>query len=252
VPILERKRRLTQWDIKPPGYENVTAEQAKLSGMFPLPGAPRQQVMDPSRLQAFMNQPGGSVNNAALKPSNARQSKRLFVYNLPPAATEETIIEFFNLQLNGTNVIQGTDPCLSAAVAKGREYAMLEFRNVEDATVALALDGIEMEASDAMDTSNGEVNGGHNGLQIKRPSDYISPTADDSDQMEGVVSNVVKDSPNKLAITNVPAYLNEEQLLELISTFGTLKAFVLVKDATTEQSRVSVLQISFIITNQSL
>jgi hypothetical protein len=32
--VLERKRRLTQWDIKPPGYENVTAEQAKLSGMF--------------------------------------------------------------------------------------------------------------------------------------------------------------------------------------------------------------------------
>lgn len=32
VPVLERKRRLTQWDIKPPGYENVTAEQAKLSG----------------------------------------------------------------------------------------------------------------------------------------------------------------------------------------------------------------------------
>lgn len=34
VPITERRRRLTQWDIKPPGYENVTAEQAKLSGMF--------------------------------------------------------------------------------------------------------------------------------------------------------------------------------------------------------------------------
>jgi splicing factor U2AF subunit len=33
VPILERKRRMTQWDIKPPGYENVTAEQAKLSGI---------------------------------------------------------------------------------------------------------------------------------------------------------------------------------------------------------------------------
>ena len=32
IPVLERKRRLTQWDIKPPGYENVTAEQAKLSG----------------------------------------------------------------------------------------------------------------------------------------------------------------------------------------------------------------------------
>ena len=32
VTITEKKRRLTQWDIKPPGYENVTAEQAKLSG----------------------------------------------------------------------------------------------------------------------------------------------------------------------------------------------------------------------------
>ena len=32
TPVSERKRRLTQWDIKPPGYENVTAEQAKLSG----------------------------------------------------------------------------------------------------------------------------------------------------------------------------------------------------------------------------
>lgn len=32
VPILQRKRRLTMWDIKPQGYENVTAEQAKLSG----------------------------------------------------------------------------------------------------------------------------------------------------------------------------------------------------------------------------
>ena len=34
IPVSERKRRLTQWDIKPPGYENVTAEQAKLSGML--------------------------------------------------------------------------------------------------------------------------------------------------------------------------------------------------------------------------
>lgn len=33
--VLDRKRRLTQWDIKPVGYENVTAEQAKLSGRVP-------------------------------------------------------------------------------------------------------------------------------------------------------------------------------------------------------------------------
>src|SRR5690606_18999357 len=97
IPILERKRRLTQWDIKPPGYENVTAEQAKLSGMFPLPGAPRQQAMDPGKLQAFMNQPTSQVNRDALKPTHSRQSKRLLVYNVPPSLTDEALQSFFNL-----------------------------------------------------------------------------------------------------------------------------------------------------------
>jgi splicing factor U2AF subunit len=241
VSVLERKRRLTQWDIKPPGYENVTAEQAKLSGMFPLPGAPRQQVMDPTRLQAFMNQPGAAASAAALKPSNARQSKRLFVYNVPPSASDEALVAFFNLQLNGLNVVESTDPCLSGQISKGKDYAMLEFRHSEEATVALALDGITMDA-DAMDTSNGasKSNGGANGLKIRRPQDYIAPTVfEEPEYQEGVVSNVVKDSPNKICIAHIPLYLNDSQITELLGSFGVLKAFVLAHDPGTEESRVS-------------
>ena len=257
VPISERKRRLTQWDIKPPGYENVTAEQAKLSGkvcsiswketaltallgMFPLPGAPRQQPMDPSRLQAFMNQPSGSAGNAALKPSNARQSKRLFVHTIPPSATEESIVNFFNLQLNGLNVISSPDPCISAQISKDREFALLEFKNPTEATVALALDGIPMEDDDNMMTSNGTANGVSQGLSIRRPKDYIVPSAaEDEDYQEGVVSPVVPDTPNKISVTNLLPNLTDEQVTELLVAFGQLKAFVLVKDASTEESRVS-------------
>ena len=97
VSVLTRKRRLTQWDIKPPGYENVTAEQAKLSGMFPLPGAPRQQVMDPSKLQSLMNASGGGAEKSALKPSSSRQAKRLVVSNLPATASEDSIVNFERL-----------------------------------------------------------------------------------------------------------------------------------------------------------
>jgi splicing factor U2AF 65 kDa subunit len=241
VSVLDRKRRLTQWDIKPQGYENVTAEQAKLSGMFPLPGAPRQQqtqAPDPSKLQALMNEPGAVASTSALKPSNARQSKRLFVYNLPPSAGEEGLQEFFNLQLNGLNVIQGADPCLSAMVSREKGYAMLEFRNPEDATVALALDGITMEADDA---SNGHSNGKPTGLKIQRPQDYIAPTVpEDATVEDGVVSTDVPDSPNKISISRIPVHLSEEQMMELLDAFGKLKAFVLVKDTGTEQSRVSV------------
>lgn len=235
VPVLDRKRRMTQWDIKPPGYENVTAEQAKLSGMFPLPGAPRQQPMDPSKLQAFMSQPGGAVNSAALKPGNSRQSKRLILYNIPPASTEDVIMSFFNLQLNGLNVVESTDPCVLCQVSKDQSFALVEFRHASEATVALALDGISMEADDV---ANGNANGTGHGLKIQRPKDYIVPAiAEDVPYKPGVVSNIVIDTPNKISIANLPPYLTEEQVTELLTSFGELKALALVKDNGTDESR---------------
>ena len=233
VSVLERKRRLTQWDIKPPGYENVTAEQAKLSGMFPLPGAPRTQPMDPSKLQAFMSQPSGASTSAALKPSNARQAKRLVIHNLPPSATEESIVDFLNLQLNGLNVVEGSDPCISAQISKDRSFALVEFKTASDATVVLAMDGITMEAS-----VNGAVNGDTEGLKITRPKDYIVPApTEEAEHKPGVTSSVVPDSPNKISVSNIPTYLTDELVIELLVSFGELKAFVLVKDRSTEESR---------------
>lgn len=212
--------------------------------MFPLPGAPRQQPMDPSRLQAFMNQPSGSAGNAALKPSNARQSKRLFVHNLPSTATEESIVNFFNLQLNGLNVVEGTDPCISAQISKDRAFALCEFKNPAETTVALALDGIAMEDNDSMEYTNGNTSVQSQGLSVRRPKDYIVPSViEDAEGQEGVVSPVVPDTPNKISVTNLLLNLTEEQVTELLVAFGQLKAFVLVKDRSTEESRVSGLLI---------
>ena len=236
VSVLERKRRLTQWDIKPTGYDNVTAEQAKLSGMFPLPGAPRQQPMDPAKLQAFMNQPGNQASSSALKPSSARQSKRVMVHNLPADATDESMVDFFNLQLNGLNVTRGVDPCISAQCSKDKTYALVEFKTPEDATNAMAFDGIAM-ASNAMDT-NGDSNGAPKGLQIKRPKDYIVPNiTDETENESGLLSNTVPDTQNKISITNLPSFLGEEQIQELLMSFGELKNFILVKDQSSGESR---------------
>lgn len=235
VPVLERKRRLTQWDIKPPGYDNVTAEQAKLSGMFPLPGAPRQQPMDPSKLQAFMNQPDGQVTSAGLKASNSRQSKRLLVSKIPSGTTEDVLMSFFNLQLNGLNVIESTDPCVLCQFSNDRSFAVLEFRSAGDATVALAFDGTTMDADDA---SNGAANGESRGLEIRRPRDYVVPAVtEDVSYNPDVVSNIVPDTVNKLSISNIPSFLTEDQVIELLAAFGKPKAFVLVKDRGTEESR---------------
>ncbi|KAF2109345.1 hypothetical protein BDV96DRAFT_585411 [Lophiotrema nucula] len=232
--IQKRQRRLTQWDIKPQGYENITAEQAKLSGMFPLPGAPRAAPMDPTKLAAFMNPTSGSGAEAkALKPGQARQAKRLFIYNLPGSATPESVKEFFNLQLNGLNVVSGIDPCVEAHMSDKGGSALLEFRAPEDATMALAFNGITMDEN-AMDESTGPD---RSGLSIRRPNDYIVPTAEDENYVEGVIGKQVPDSPNKLCIVNIPELVDEESLQSLLIEFGQLKSFVLVKENNAEVSR---------------
>lgn len=208
------------------------------AGMFPLPGAPRQQAVNPSQLQAFMNQPSTASNNTMLKPSNARQAKRLFVQNIPPTATEDSIVQFFNLQLNGLNVIEGVDPCVSAQFAKDKSLGLLEFKTPADATVALAFDGITMEEHEA---ANGDSNGSAQGLSIRRPKDYIVPAiAEEEPQQEGVVSSEVPDSPNKICVSNIPPYIQEDQVTMLLVSFGELKSFVLIKDSTTDESRVCI------------
>ncbi|KAJ5833217.1 hypothetical protein N7474_001528 [Penicillium riverlandense] len=197
--------------------------------MFPLPGAPRQQPMDPSRLQAFMNQPGGSADNAALRPSNSRQSKRLFVYNIPSSVTGDSLASFFNLQLNGLNVIESVDPCISAQVSEDHSFALLEFKSANDATVALAFDGVTMSEHEGGDGK---------GFEVRRPKDYIVPNGSaDQEYQEGTLLTEVPDSPNKICVSNIPAYIPEEPVTMLLKSFGELKSFVLVKDASTEESR---------------
>jgi len=146
----------------------------------------------------------------------------------------ENIVNFLNLQLNGLNVIEGSDPCISAQISKDKSFALVEFKQPTDATMALALDGITMED----EYTNGSTNGGNKGLSIRRPKDYIVPANTEETTSEpGVTSNVVVDTQNKISISNIPLYLSDEQVTELLVSFGDLKAFVLVKDSSTEESR---------------
>ena len=54
----------------------------------------------------------------------------------------------------------------------------------------------------------------------------------------GVVSTVVPDSANKVFLGGLPNYLNEDQVKELLTSFGQLRAFNLVKDSATGLSKV--------------
>ena len=100
----------------------------------------------------------------------------------------------------------------------------LQFRSAEDATAAMAFDGIIF------------INGP---LKIRRPKDYGGDTIPSPGvHVPGVVSTNVPDSINKIFVGGLPTYLNEEQVMELLKSFGELKAFNLVRENGAGTSKV--------------
>ena len=80
-------------------------------------------------------------------------------------------------------------------------------------------------------------------LKIRRPKDYIGPESMGGGiHIPGVVSTTVQDSPNKIYIGGLPTYLGDEQVMELLKSFGELKSFNLVKEGAgqTGASKVGV------------
>ncbi|KAK4051593.1 hypothetical protein OIV83_002733 [Microbotryomycetes sp. JL201] len=234
IPISKRKRQFTAWDVKPPGFEQYTAEQAKMTGLFNLPGQSRPMM--PSGMGLPMAQGPGGVNIPAPIGSFARQSRRLYVGNITTEATEEIIRHFFNSKLTEMGLLsdgklgddlhglglKGDEPVISVHLNYEKNYAFVEFRNAEEATNALGFDGIIFQNS---------------ALKIRRPKDYIGADNEQAPHVPGVISTNVPDTPNKIFIGGLPSYLTDDQVIELLKSFGELRAFNLVKEGGTGQSK---------------
>jgi len=115
---------------------------------------------------------------------------------------------------------------LACQINLEKNFAFIEFRSIDETTAAMAFDGINYLGQS---------------LKIRRPRDYQAlPGQSDSISglgVPGVVSTVVSDSPFKLFVGGLPNYLNEEQVKELLTSFGSLRAFNLVKDTASGLSK---------------
>ncbi|XP_044770273.1 splicing factor U2AF 65 kDa subunit-like [Neomonachus schauinslandi] len=134
--------------------------------------------------------------------------------------------DFFNTQmyLGGLTQAPG-NPVLAVQINQDKNFAFLEFRSVDETTQAMAFDGIIFQGQS---------------LKIRRPHDYQplpGMSENPSVYVPGVVSTVVPDSALKLFIGGLPNYLNDDQVKELLTSFGPLKAFNLVKDSATGLSK---------------
>ncbi|KIM56285.1 hypothetical protein SCLCIDRAFT_1220435 [Scleroderma citrinum Foug A] len=220
VPLSQRRRKASGWDVHAPGYEQYSAMQAKQTGLFNLPGANRTQVPPilgipglppPIPVQTF----GMGIGS---NPNLSRQSRRLYIGSITSDVNEQNLADFFNSKMIEMSIGTGGPgkPVLAVQCNYEKNYAFVEFRSAEDATAAMAFDGIIF------------INGP---LKIRRPKDYGGPEMiPASVHVPGVVSTNVPDSINKVFVGGLPAYLNEEQVQELLKSFGELKAFNLVRE----------------------
>lgn len=80
VPIDQwPRRRPSRWDVTPSGFENVPAERAKLSGLFPLPSQP--QGIDRSKLEGIVANGVLTRRTAILFEDSTETNMKLSKYN---------------------------------------------------------------------------------------------------------------------------------------------------------------------------
>lgn len=201
-----RKKRKSAWDIAPSALELTTLN--------------------------LIPQPATTGISSTMNPHLSRQARRLYVGNLPSGVSDMELADFFNTALATAGVVKpNTNAVIAVQMNREKAFAFLEFSQAEDATASMAFDGIMLH--------------GH-ALKVRRPRDYKGPSEDkepekESAQMQMLLPNIVStnvaEGPNKIFVGGLPAYLNEEQVKDLLIVFGPLKSFNLVKDQQTGNSK---------------
>ncbi|KAJ2833246.1 hypothetical protein J3B01_004496 [Coemansia erecta] len=238
VPLHLRPKKLNMWDLAPPGFQNMSSLDAKASGMFPPPGQAAGSRNVASFNPSVMFEHTHRNENDHFRPSSRgerefpstalRQARRLYVGNIPYEIDEDTIASFFNDLMVRLNIAPPDElPVQNIQINQDKNYAFVEFRDADQATMGMGLDGVMFQGQK---------------VKIRRPKDYIPPPGQSEPKppvlnIPGLLSNSVPDSPDKVYVGGLPTYLTEVQVTELLQAFGELKSFNLVKDGTTMESR---------------
>jgi splicing factor U2AF subunit len=222
----KRKARKSLFDVEPT-EEQLALEELQKAALAS--HGPNPNVF----LRPEERAPVASLETtASLQSQHTRHARRLYIGQISPDLSDRDIHDFFRDAVYRAMGIMDPkpddDPVLSVYTNRERHFAFVEFTSIEITTACLALNGIDM------------LNRGR--IIVKRPNDYNAAAAPpaNADFMKkfdvsklGIVSNIVPDSPHKIFIGGLPYHLNDEQVMELLSAFGKIRAFHLVKSDST-------------------
>ncbi|XP_058722044.1 splicing factor U2af large subunit B-like isoform X7 [Vicia villosa] len=234
-----KSKRTSGFDMAPPAsamLAGASAVAGQITGASPaIPGMfPNMFPMATSQLQQFNTLPVLPVQ--AMTQQATRHARRVYVGGLSPTANEQSVATFFSqvMATIGGNTAGPGDAVVNVYINHDKKFAFVEMRSVEEASNAMALDGIIFEGAP---------------VKVRRPTDYnpslaaaLGPSQPNPNLNLGAVglspgSAGGLDGPDRIFVGGVPYYFTETQIRELLETFGPLRGFDLVKDRETGNSK---------------
>uniref|UniRef100_A0A0E0J476 Splicing factor U2af large subunit n=1 Tax=Oryza nivara TaxID=4536 RepID=A0A0E0J476_ORYNI len=176
------------------------------------------------------------IQPQAMTQQATRHARRVYVGGLPPTANEQSVAIYFNqvMAAIGGNTAGPGDAVLNVYINHDKKFAFVEMRSVEEASNAMALDGILFEGAP---------------VKVRRPTDYnpslaaaLGPSQPSPNLNLAAVgltpgSAGGLEGPDRIFVGGLPYYFTEAQVRELLESFGPLRGFDLVKDRETGNSK---------------
>ncbi|PON67704.1 U2 snRNP auxilliary factor, large subunit, splicing factor [Parasponia andersonii] len=232
-----KSKRISGFDMAPPASAMLATAVAAAGQM---PGAnPTIPGMFPNMFPLATGQQFGALPVMpvqAMTQQATRHARRVYVGGLPPTANEQSVATFFSqvMAAIGGNTAGPGDAVVNVYINHEKKFAFVEMRSVEEASNAMALDGIIFEGAP---------------VKVRRPSDYnpsLAATLGPSQPNPNLNLAAVGltpgsagglEGPDRIFVGGLPYYFTEAQIKELLESFGPLRGFDLVKDRETGNSK---------------
>ncbi|XP_016489101.1 splicing factor U2af large subunit B isoform X2 [Nicotiana tabacum] len=238
-PLPPKSKRTSGFDMAPPVAAAFSsgAEQVLGSSNAPqsIPGM-LQNVFPTDTIQ--VNQLGSFpfLPVQAMSQQATRHARRVYVGGLPPLANEQTISAFFSHVMSavGGNSAGPGDAVVNVYINHEKKFAFVEMRTVEEASNAMALDGVVFEGVS---------------VRVRRPTDYNPslaaalgpghPSPHLNLTAAGLTPGATGDAeePDRIFVGGLPYLFTEVQIKDLLESFGPLRRFEVVKDRETGNSK---------------
>ncbi|PQQ04161.1 splicing factor U2af large subunit B [Prunus yedoensis var. nudiflora] len=231
-------KRISGFDMAPPASAMLAGAAVAAAGQIP-GTSPTIPGMFPNMFPLATGQQFGSLPVMpvqAMTQQATRHARRVYVGGLPPTANEQSVATFFSqvMAAIGGNTAAPGDAVVNVYINHEKKFAFVEMRSVEEASNAMALDGIIFEGAP---------------VKVRRPSDYnpsLAATLGPSQPSPNLNLAAVGltpgsagglEGPDRIFVGGLPYYFTEAQIKELLESFGPLRGFDLVKDRETGNSK---------------